>query len=222
MKRQHTALTRSTQAVTRETRTKDLLAETNTGVKHRILWVDGVGGYLLVDSEEVVIGQAVGSSTAAITIVGDLSRQAAAIRRTESDYLLQPLQPTLLDGVSVDRPQLLTDDSAIQLGPRVKLRFQKPSPLSATARLELASTNRFKPNVDGVLLLADSCILGPNAGSHVVCPSWSQELLLFRHGDEWYFRTLDEVTVNGELDKGQILLREGLRMQGEDFSLSVE
>ena len=46
--------------------------------KHRILWVDGVGGFLMVDKEEIVIGQATSSSKAEVAIVGDLSRQAAA------------------------------------------------------------------------------------------------------------------------------------------------
>ena len=222
MKRQHTALTRSTQAVSPRDTDKDEGLGAKPSSKHRILWVDGVGGFLMVDKEEIVIGQATSSSKAEVAIVGDLSRQAAAIRRTESDYLLQPLQPTQVDGVSIDRPLLLSQPAVIQLGQRVQLEFTKPSPLSATGCLRLASMNRFKPNVDGILLLADSCIIGPNPGSHVSCPNWSKELLLFRNGEQWYFRTLDEVLVNGSPDKGQILVEPGLRIQGEDFSLSVE
>lgn len=223
MKRQHTALTRSTQAVSpRDTDKNEMLNDAPKADSSRILWVDGVGGFLLVDREEVVIGQATASSKADVAIVGDLSRQAAAIRRTESDYLLQPLQPTQVDGISIDRPLLLSEKATIQLGQRVQLEFSKPSPLSATACLKLTSMNRFKPNVDGILLLADSCIVGPNPGSHVACPSWGKELLLFRNGEDWYFRTLDEVLVNGAPDQGQILVKPGLRMQGEDFSLSIE
>jgi len=223
MKRQHTALTRRTQAVPpRDTDKNEMLNEAPNADSSRILWIDGVGGFLLVDRQEVVIGQATASSKADIAIVGDLSRQAAAIRRTESDYLLQTLQPTHVDNVSIDRPLLLSDSATIQLGQRVQLEFSKPSPLSATACMKLSSMNRFKPNVDGILLLADSCIIGPNPGSHVACPSWSKELLLFRNGEDWYFRTLDEVLVNGKPDKGQIALESGLRIQGEDFSLSVE
>ena len=221
--KERTPLTQSTQAVTRETRTQDLLAETSAGQKRRIMWIDGVGGFMLVEKDEVMIGQAAsGNVSVDIGIVGDLSRQAAAIKRVDGDYLLQPLQPTWLNDYPVDRAQLLADDSLIQLGQRVKLRFSRSSPLSATARLDLESLHRFKPNVDGILLLSDSCILGPNVGSHVLCPSWSNELLLFRHGSGWFFRSMVEVNVDGEPMQGQIPLVAGMRMDGEDFSLSIE
>lgn len=222
MKQQHTALTRSTQAVTRETRTQDLLAESSAGASWQIMWIDGVGGYLLIDKEEIMLGQAIAGTSVDIGIVGDLSRQAAVFRRTEGDYLLQPLQPTKLDGIPIDRSQLLPNEALLQLGERVKVRFRRPSPLSATARLDLVSLNRFKPNVDGILLLSDSCILGPNPGSHVVCPNWTTELLLFRHGAGWQFRSMVEVNVNGQPQIGQIPLTKGMRMDGEDFSLSIE
>lgn len=222
MKEQHTALTRSTQAVTRETRTNDLLSESCAGVERRVLWIDGVGGFLLIEQEEVVIGQAVHGQSVDIGIVGDLSRQAAAIRRSDGDYLLQPLQAAKLNGRVIDRPQLLQDQSEIQLGNRVKLKFHRPSPLSATARLDMASLNRFKPAVDSVLLMSDACILGPNAGSHVLCPTWNSELLLFRHNGSWHFRSLVEVNVGGQQVQGQIPMVAGMRMNGEDFSLSVE
>ena len=222
MKEHREALTRSTQAVTRESRTRDLLAESTVGTQRRIMWIDGVGGFLLVERDEVMIGQAIASCAMDVCIVGDLSRQAAAIRRTEGDYLLQPLQPTKLNGISIDRPCLLNDKASIQLGERVKIQFSKPNPLSATARLDMLSLNRFKPNVDAILMLSDSCILGPNPGSHVVCPTWQQELLMFRHAGGWYFRSLAEVNVNGQPITGQIPLVAGMRMDGDDFSLSIE
>ena len=219
MKDQHTALSRSTQA---QVKGHHGLADTTAGTNYPILWIDGVGGFLLIDSDEVLIGQAIAASKADICIVGDLSRQAAAIRRSEGDYLLQPLQPTQQNGRSVDRAQLLNDGDEIQLGNRVRFQFQKPNPLSGTARLDLLSLNRFKPNVNGIILLSDSCIIGPQAGSHISCPSWNSELLLFRHNKSWYFRTLTEVNVNNQPEKGQIELQPGMRMDGDDFSLSVE
>ena len=222
MKQPHTALTRSTQALNRHTRTADLLADSSAGIRRRIMWIDGIGGFLLVDRDEILIGQAISGTAVDVSIVGDLSRQAAALRRSAGDYLLQPLQPTLLNNKPVDRAQVLHDGDLFQIGNRVKLKFNKPSPLSATARLELVSLNRFKPSVDGVLLLDDSCILGPNPGSHVLCAGWKSELLLFRHAGGWFFRSLEEVDVEGEPQVGQIPLVSGMRLRGEDFSLSIE
>ncbi|MFK7737057.1 MAG: FHA domain-containing protein [Pirellulaceae bacterium] len=201
---------------------KDLLAQSHYGKQQRVLWIDGVGGYLLLEQEEVSIGQAVAGSDSDVRIVGDLSRQAAAIRRAGEDYLLQPLQPTQVNGVLVERPQLLSNQDVVTFGERVQMRFSLPNPLSATARLEMASVHRFKPSVDGVLLLSDSCVIGPSNGSHVSCPSWKDELLMFRHGEDWYFRTLAVVEVNGKEQRGQIRVEPGMRVQGADFSLSLE
>lgn len=188
----------------------------------RILWIDGVGGYLLIDRDQVLIGQATAGCLVDIGIVGDLSRQAAVIRRSHADYLIEPMQETFLDGVLITQPQLLRSGAQMQWGSRVKLQLIKPHPLSSTARLNLTSHHRFQPRVDGVLLLADSCILGPGPNCHVHCPQWGQDLLMFSHAGQWYFRTMGEVEVDGQTQQGQIPIRAGMRMRGLDFSLSVE
>ena len=41
--------------------------------------------------------------------------------------------------------------------------------LSASARLEMVSRHRTQPHVDGILLMAESCVLGPKWQNHVVC-----------------------------------------------------
>ncbi len=221
MKPDPNALTKSTQAITPQSLKHDLLEETG-GEPHHVMWVDGVGGFLMVESDEAMVGQALPSSKVDIAIVGDLSRQAAAIRRSGGDYLVQPLQASALNGQEIERPKLLSHGDELQFGKSVKLNFHKPSPLSSTARLTMKSLHRFKPHVDGVLLLADSCILGPSASSHVLCPEWNGELLLFRKAERWVFRTLEVVTVDGQETQGEIPMVPGMRMQGDDFSLSIE
>lgn len=188
----------------------------------RILWIDGVGGYLLIDRDQVLIGQATAGCLVDIGIVGDISRQAAVIRRSHTDYLVEPLQETRLDGVPISQPQLLRSGAQLQWGSRVRLQLIKPHPLSSTARLNLTSLHRFQPRVDGVLLLADSCILGPGQNCHIQCPQWGQDLLMFSHAGQWYFRTLSDVEVDGQTLQGQIPIKAGMRMRGADFSLSIE
>lgn len=188
---------------------------------HRqILWIDGVGGYLMMQRADVLIGQS--GSMVDISIVGDISRQAAVIRRRESDYFVDPLQETRVNDQVVSSAALLPSEAQLQFGSRVKMRLTKPHPLSSTARLEMVSLHRFHPRVDGVLLLADSCILGPNSSSHVYCPEWSHDLLMFSQDGQWYFRTVHEVEVNGVAQTGQIAVTSGMRMRGSDFSLSIE
>lgn len=215
-------LTRSTHAMPTGGRHKELLADSSAGIRRQVLWIDGVGGYLLCPADEIVIGQAISGSNADVAVVGDLSRQAAAIRRNGGDYLLQPIQETRINGAVVERPQLLRDGQVIELGPRVRIRFSKPSPLSSSARLDLVSLHRWKPSVDGILLLADSCIFGPRTPSHVLCPDWQHELLLFKGADQWYFRTAAEVQVSGKPHSGSVPMTPGMRVRGEDFSFSVE
>lgn len=185
-----------------------------------ILWIDGVGGYLMLDRDDILIGQAGGLVD--IGIVGDVSRQAAVIRRRQSDYFVEPLQPTKLNDCDVSQAALLPHDCQLQFGSRVKARLVKPHPLSSTARLEMVSLHRFQPRVDGVLLLADSCILGPASSSHVRCGQWSQDLLMFRQDKAWFFRTVDEIEVNGQMKSGQIAIEPGMRVRGSDYSLSIE
>lgn len=48
-----------------------------------LLWVDGVGGYLVCLADEVVIGQAIPHGGADVPIQGDLSRLHATIRHRE-------------------------------------------------------------------------------------------------------------------------------------------
>ncbi len=187
-----------------------------------VIWIDGVGGFLLCWRNDVVVGQAAFEPTADLLVVGDLSRQALSIRRSGGDYLLQPLQEIQVDGESVSRPQLLRDAQTISVGARVRLRFSKPSPLSSTARIDLASHHRWKPAVDGVLLVADSCIFGPRLPSHVHCPHWMTEVLLYKHAGNWSFRSASEMSVNGRLTKGPVPLAPGIRICGEDFSFSIE
>ena len=228
VKNDYSALTRSTQAgVGSSQYNRDLLqsqhGNTPNADRPRIMWVDGVGGYLLLDANEFTIGQAVASATVDIPIVGDLSRMACAMHRSESDYVLHPLQDVHIDAQHVQRPQVVSNGSTIQLGSSVKLRFVQPSPLSASARLELVSRHRFKPHVDAVLLLADSAILGPSQQGHVYCPAWPNQMVMFRDGADWYFRVFEAVEVNGKTSTEElILVQSNMRIAGESFSLSIE
>ncbi|HWB12468.1 MAG TPA: FHA domain-containing protein [Pirellulales bacterium] len=186
-----------------------------------LLWVDGVGGYLVCSTDEVTLGQPVAESPVDIPILGDLSRRHAKIRRDGENYLIEPRRPVRLNGRTIDRAAALTDGAMLELG-NVLLRFRQPHPLSATARLEFVSRHRTLPSADAILLLAESCVLGPSAQSHVVCGDWSRELILYRQGDDLFGRRTGPFQVDGQpvVDYGKLTLKSHL--SGEDFSLSVE
>ncbi|MBI3464423.1 MAG: FHA domain-containing protein [Planctomycetes bacterium] len=187
-----------------------------------ILWVDAVGGFLVCDNSEVVLGQPVPGSSVDIPILGDLSRRHAVIRRDAGGYLLEPLRETRVHGRVAAGSVPLVDGSLIEMGEGVRLRFRKPHPLSASARLEFVSRHRTQPAADAVLLMAESLVLGPGANCHVQCRDWARDVVIFRHGDERHFRTAGHFTIDGIDYEGRGQLTNNARVAGDGFSLSLE
>ncbi len=192
-----------------------------------LLWVDGVGGYLVCLRDEVALGQAApenltGPERVDIAIRGDLSRRHAIIRRRGEAYTLEPLGPVLVNGQTVYACTLLRDQMEIVLGEAVRLRFRQPHPLSATARLDFLGRQRSQPYSDAVLLMAESCVLGPSERNHVVCRDWRQDLVLYRQGDALFCRTLQPIEIDGRPCQGQSRLTHSSRIVGDNFSVTLE
>ncbi len=187
-----------------------------------LLWVDGVGGYLVCTNEEITLGQPVPSSQVDVPILGDISRRHARIRRDGEGYLIHPLRSVRVDGREIQGAATLVDGNLIELGDNVRLRFRRPHPLSRTARLEFVSHHRTHPSADAVLLVAESCVLGPGDKSHVVCRDWSHDVVLFRQEGQWHCRAPGRFEIDGVevVDRGPIHGRS--RIGSDDFSLSLE
>src|SRR5262249_15720573 len=133
------------------------------------------------------------------------------------------LRPVNVDGKTVVHTAPLWDGSTIELGDAVRLRFRRPHPLSATARLEFISPHRTQPSTNGVLLMAEACIMGPAATSHVITPRWNHEIVLFREADELGCRTSAKITIDGTKKRaGRCILKAGSRVEGEEFAFSLE
>jgi hypothetical protein len=187
-----------------------------------LLWVDGVGGFLVCEAQEVLLGQPVAGHRVDVPILGDLSRGHAAIRRSGEGYLLLPRRPTKVEGKTVTTVATLNDGDLIELGQGVMLRFRRPHPLSSTARLDFVSHHRTQPPSDGVILMADSCILGPAFSSHVVCREWPGELVMFRREGELHARVPGRFEIDGVLHEGQGPLTRRSHITGSGFSVTLE
>jgi hypothetical protein len=70
--------------------------------------------------------------------------------------------------------------------------------------------------------MADSCILGPHPCSHVVCPDWPQEVVVYRHDEELFCRTAGSWQIDGVRCKDRGRLTRNSRVEGEGFSLRLE
>ena len=187
-----------------------------------LLWIDAVGGYLICLKHEVVLGQPISHGTVDIPILGDISGRHARISRDGEGYVLEAYRPSWVDSQAVDRAAVLVDRSTIQLGGAVRLGFRRPHALSATARLDFLSHHRTQPSVDAVLLMADTCVLGPRAQSHIVCRDWPNEVVLYRHEDQLFCRTAGWIEVDGVRQMDRARIRWNSRIVGEHFSMSLE
>jgi len=191
-----------------------------------VLWIDAVGGFLICLADEVVLGQASPEGKADVAIHADLARRHAIIRRDGEGYWLEPLRPkqVRVDGQLIDGPTTLSDGRVLELGEGVKLRFRRPHPLSTTARLEPASFHRTQPTTDGVLLMADACIIGPHPQSHILAPEVEGEVVLFRQAgsNSLACRGPGELEIDGVAHRRRGPLAGHSRVVGETFSFTVE
>jgi hypothetical protein len=199
----------------------DTVTERKSG-KRVVAWIDSVGGFLICTGDEIVLGQPASDGSVDVPILGDLSRRHAVIRRDREAYVLTPLHRTCVDGRPITEPMVLRDKAVIKLGDGVQITFRKPHALSATAVLEIVSHHRTEPAVDGIVLMSESCILGPQPHSHVRCPDWATDLVLFRRGEDLMCRTHSPVEIDGQTCIGQAAVSGDCRIEGEEFALSLE
>jgi hypothetical protein len=157
-----------------------------------------------------------------VPILGDLSGRHARIRRDSEGYLLEALRETKIDGRRVEQAAVLSDGAKIQLGDGVRLLFRRPLALSATARIDFLSRHRTHPSSDAVLLMADTCVLGPKPNSHVVCRDWPCEVILYRQEGELFCRTARAFEIDGLKHRQSARIHRDARIVGDGFSLSLE
>jgi hypothetical protein len=100
--------------------------------------------------------------------------------------------------------------------------FRQPAAVSATALLEVVSGHRLPLALDGVVLMAETLILGPGSQAHVTMPSSKHPVVLFRHKDGLGVRCVGGLTVNGQQMRDRALLGTAATVAGEDFAFAIE
>jgi hypothetical protein len=192
-----------------------------------MLWIDGVGGYLVCEGPTVAVGRPGADSAADIPVMADISRRHAVLHREGEHYLLEPLRTCRVAGHGTERIVRLADTATIELGddPKhaVRLRFRVPNACTRTARLDLESHHRLQPHADGVLLPADTVLIGPAADDHVRAPGWPRSVLLHRRGDgTLIFRAEGTYDVDGVRSRGSTRISRSARIRSSEFSLRLE
>jgi len=187
-----------------------------------LVWVDGVGGYLVCTEPVCLIGQALEGTVVSIPLQADLRHRHARLELIAGQHLIQPLGHVTLDNVTKEAAFVILDGQTLGLGEGVRLKYTQPHPLSKTSRLDFVSRHRTQPWSDGVILASQSIILGPNRHNHVYCPRWRNDLIFFCRGDVWYCRRRLPFFVDGKKVERETEIRFTSHISGDDFSLTLE
>ena len=187
-----------------------------------ILWVDGVGSWLILTRDVLTVGRATGTpltgrgtDEADISMMASLSRRHATLTRSSDAWILRNHSTTSVNGREIELATVLPETCELGLGSSVRFRFRMPTPLSTSAELTPVSGHRLMEAVDGVVLMADTCLLGPGTATHVRCPDWNSSIVLAKTADGISARARDELAIDGKPVSGMVPLSHGQVVTGD-------
>jgi hypothetical protein len=189
--------------------------------KRFILWIDGVGGYLVCLGARVGFGQATGSGPVDVPLFADVSRLHAELTRDTEGYVLESGREVMVNGQAVRR-SVLTSGDRVTLGSTCQFVFHQPVPISPSARLELVSGHRLPLAVDGILLMAENLILGPHPPVHVPMPESSGNVILYRSKDGLGIRFGGPFKIDNQPFRDRTTLPVPCSVTSESFSFAIE
>jgi hypothetical protein len=188
-----------------------------------MLWIDGVGAWLLFCGNPVVIGGPVQSAEGAdLSLMAPISRRHASLLQQDDAWFFQPHQTSSVGGKPVTDKTVLHSGDVIQLGDKVRLKFRIPSVLSASAVLDLESFHQPSQSVSGVLLMVDTILLGPRSDHHVCCPEWPGLIVLFRRAGRVYCRSDNSLKLNDQPLQQNTELSDGAVISAGDFRFRLQ
>ena len=187
-----------------------------------LVWVDGVGGYLVCGGAQHQLGQAIADTDVSIPLRGDLDRKHATIESVDGNHVLKPLGKVHVDHRLIEQPVVLNSGQVFRMGNLVALKYRKPHPFSGTAVLEFESRHRTFPWSDAVLLAGDTIVMGPQQRNHIVCPKWSEEVVLFRRSGRWYCKSKAQIRMDGKANTPDTVLARNSHLDSQEFSFSIE
>lgn len=147
--------------------------------KRFLLWVDGVGGYLVCLSNRVTFGQATAEGPVDVPLFAEVSRTHAEVTRDGEGYVIESGRGIRINGAETKRAVLSAGDR-VTLGSSCQFLLHKPVPVSSSLRLELTSGHRLPVAVDGVLLMGNELMLGAGPEAHIELKGLDAPVLIYR------------------------------------------
>jgi hypothetical protein len=189
--------------------------------KRFLIWIDGVGSYLVCLGARITFGQVAADGSVDVPLLADVSRLHATLTRDAEGYVIESARPLQVNGQPTSKATLQPGDR-VTLGAACQFTFTQPVPVSTSARLELVSGHRLPLSVDGILLMAETLVLGPGPQAHVPMPDLAKSLFLYRHKDGLGVRYAGEFRVNGQPVRDREGLPPHATVSGPDFAFAVE
>jgi hypothetical protein len=187
------------------------------------LWVDGVGAYQLFTGSRVTVGGPTREHQPAdLVLLANLSRKHATFVRSDEGYVLEAHGACKVADRAVEERTHLNTNYRLELASGVRLRFRLPSVLSATAVVDFLSDHRPNRSIDGVILMEQTCLLGPTADNHVVCPDWNETVVLYRKPEGFWCKTQSQVSIDGKWTEGGGPVKPGSCVSGSEFCFRLE
>jgi hypothetical protein len=189
--------------------------------KRFLIWIDGIGGYLICLGARITFGQVVADGSVDVPLLADVSRLHATLSRDAEGYVIESARPLQVNGQPTAKATLQPGDR-VTLGAACQFTFAQPVPVSTSARLELVSGHRLPLSVDGILLMAETLVLGPAPQAHVPIPDLDKPVFLYRHKDGLGVRYAGSFRVNGQPAQDREGLPPNATVSGPDFGFAVE
>jgi hypothetical protein len=186
------------------------------------LWIDGVGCWLAWWHSRLTIGGPSTRHAADLSLLANLASLHCAIERCGEEYVVHPQGPTSIKEKIISSPSPLIDGDELRLGDDVRLRFRLPSSLSTSAVLEFVSDHRPSQRTDGIVLMDQTCLIGPGSDQHIRCRRAEDSVVVFRRDDALWVRSRKPLQVNGKQSGGPVRLSSGDVVRDEALSFRLE
>lgn len=186
------------------------------------LWIDGVGGYLVITDDRVSIGYAGHQASASVPWMADIGRVHCVFQRGGERFTLEAQLPCKVNEVVVDQPMILKGDEEITLGNSCRVLFSLPLQGSLTALVRPLSFHRPTAPVDGVVLMGQTLSLGREAPAHILVPGLAKPVIIFRSRNGLSIRSESPLIVAGKKVTGPHPIPEEASVIAGSISFSIE
>lgn len=88
--------------------------------------------------------------------------------------------------------------------------------------IDFESDHRPNHSLDGILLLADHCLLGPRTDHHVYCANWPDVVVLYSQDGELRCRSKIALQVDGRSVTESAALSDGSVVNSDELRFRVE